>query len=172
IYPSGETATLLSVPKYDFNWQLGYELEKPMVLPKGTRIECTAHFDNSINNPHNPDPTKAVKWGDQTWEEMMIGWFGVSVDPQAKTRGVDKVREPGTAHATGSARRRPARHQTGRLRGWLNRSKPAVVQKLSYSSDFVAQALLPVPRFLGHTSAQAKVPAPLSPKRLVWQPLV
>jgi hypothetical protein len=96
IYPSGETATLLSVPKYDFNWQLGYELEKPIVLPKGTRIECTAHFDNSVNNPYNPDPTKAVKWGDQTWEEMMIGWFGVSVDPQASTARLIKFEKPGT----------------------------------------------------------------------------
>jgi hypothetical protein len=96
IYPSGQTETLLSVPKYDFNWQLGYELEKPIVLPKGTRIECTAHFDNSVNNPHNPDPAKEVKWGDQTWEEMMIGWFGVSVDPQSSTARLIKFEKPGT----------------------------------------------------------------------------
>ena len=50
-----------------------------MVLPKGTKIECTAHFDNSPNNPANPDPTKEVKWGDQSWEEMMIGWFDVMI---------------------------------------------------------------------------------------------
>lgn len=96
IYPNGEMQTLLSVPKYDFNWQMGYELEKPIVLPKGTRIECTAHFDNSINNPHNPDPTKEVKWGEQTWEEMMIGFFGVSVDPTASTARLIKFEKPGT----------------------------------------------------------------------------
>jgi len=79
VYPTGETSTLLSVPKYDFNWQLVYYFEKPVVLPKGTRIECTAHFDNSVNNPANPDPTKVVKWGDQSWEEMMIGWFDVMI---------------------------------------------------------------------------------------------
>jgi hypothetical protein len=79
VYPTGETSTLLSVPKYDFNWQLVYYFEKPVVLPKGTRIECTAHFDNSPNNPANPDPTKEVKWGDQSWEEMMIGWFDVMI---------------------------------------------------------------------------------------------
>jgi len=79
VYPTGETSTLLSVPKYDFNWQLVYYFEKPLVLPKGTRIECTAHFDNSVNNPANPDPTKEVKWGDQSWEEMMIGWFDVMI---------------------------------------------------------------------------------------------
>jgi len=96
IYPDGKTETLLSVPKYDFNWQLGYTLEKPLVLPKGTRIECTAHFDNTANNPYNPDPTKEVKWGDQTWEEMMIGWFSVSVDPKVSTAGLIKFEKPGT----------------------------------------------------------------------------
>lgn len=79
VYPTGETSTLLSVPKYDFNWQLVYYFQKPVVLPKGTKIECTAHFDNSPNNPANPDPAKEVKWGDQSWEEMMIGWFDVMI---------------------------------------------------------------------------------------------
>ena len=83
VYPTGETETLLSVPKFDFNWQLGYEPVKPIVLPKGTRIECTAHFDNSPNNAANPNPKVEVRWGDQSWEEMMIGWFAVVVD--AKT---------------------------------------------------------------------------------------
>ena len=96
IYPDGRTETLLSVPKYDFNWQLGYMLEKPLVLPKGTRIECTAHFDNSANNPYNPDPTKEVKWGDQTWEEMMIGFFSVAVDPKASVARLVKFEKPGT----------------------------------------------------------------------------
>ncbi|HWZ43839.1 MAG TPA: cytochrome c [Candidatus Saccharimonadales bacterium] len=96
IYPDGKTETLLSVPKYDFNWQLGYQLEKPLVLPKGTRIECIAHFDNSANNPYNPDPSKEVKWGDQTWEEMMIGWFSIAVDPKTSTAGLIKFEKPGT----------------------------------------------------------------------------
>jgi hypothetical protein len=96
IYPDGRTETLLSVPKYDFNWQLGYQLAKPIVLPRGTRIECTAHFDNSSNNPYNPDPTKEVKWGDQTWEEMMIGWFSVAVDPKVSTANLVKFEKPGT----------------------------------------------------------------------------
>ena len=82
VYPTGETQTLLSVPHYDFNWQLAYAEEKELPLPKGTRIECTAHFDNSANNPANPDPTKEVHWGDQTWEEMMIGWFDVAIARQ------------------------------------------------------------------------------------------
>jgi hypothetical protein len=80
VFPTGEKQILLRVPRYDFNWQLFYYLKEPMLLPKGTRIECTAHFDNSANNKANPDPTKEVRWGDQSWEEMMIGWFDVAVD--------------------------------------------------------------------------------------------
>lgn len=83
-YPSGEKETLLDVPNYDFNWQLTYDLAKPKLLPKGTVIECTAHYDNSVNNKYNPDPNKEVHWGEQTWEEMMIGFFDVSV-PLNKT---------------------------------------------------------------------------------------
>ena len=80
IYPNGETQTVLSVPRYDFNWQLEYKPAGEMVIPKGTKIACTAHYDNSVNNPHNPDATKAVRWGDQSWEEMMIGFFDVTFD--------------------------------------------------------------------------------------------
>jgi hypothetical protein len=83
-YPSGEKETLLSVPHYDFNWQLTYDLAQPKTLPKGTVIECTAHYDNSANNKFNPDPTKEVHYGEQTWEEMMFGFFDVSV-PLNKT---------------------------------------------------------------------------------------
>jgi mono/diheme cytochrome c family protein len=75
-YPDGTSETLLSVPKYDFNWQITYELAEPKLLPKGTKVEVIAHYDNSPANKFNPDPTKDVKWGDQTWEEMMIGFYG------------------------------------------------------------------------------------------------
>jgi peroxiredoxin len=74
VYPDGKKETILSVPKYDFAWQSNYRLEKPLKLPKGTKIECLAHFDNSADNPNNPDPKSLVKWGEQTWEEMMIGF--------------------------------------------------------------------------------------------------
>jgi mono/diheme cytochrome c family protein len=73
-YPDGKTETLCSIPRYDFNWQTMYRTEKPLHLPKGSKIHCTAHFDNSAGNPANPDPKQEVTWGDQTWEEMMIGW--------------------------------------------------------------------------------------------------
>jgi hypothetical protein len=74
VFPDGRREILLNVPGYDFNWQLGYELKTPIHMLKGTKIECVAHFDNSPNNKFNPDPSKEVRWGDQTWEEMMIGF--------------------------------------------------------------------------------------------------
>jgi peroxiredoxin len=74
-FPDGRHQILLDVPRYDFNWQLRYELLEPLLLPKGTRIRCTAHFDNSSDNPHNPDATQPVRWGAQSWEEMMIGFY-------------------------------------------------------------------------------------------------
>jgi hypothetical protein len=92
VYPTGETQELLRVPRYDFNWQQPYVPEKPIVLPKGSRIECTAWFDNSANNPHNPDPKSEVKWGDQSWEEMMIGFFTATVDPSVDPATLVKAR--------------------------------------------------------------------------------
>ncbi|MFM7151677.1 MAG: hypothetical protein ACKO23_17765, partial [Gemmataceae bacterium] len=74
-FPDGKKDTLLSVPHYDFNWQSNYRLDKPLTLPAGTKIECTAHFDNSPKNLNNPNPKQWVRWGDQTWEEMMIGFI-------------------------------------------------------------------------------------------------
>src|SRR5262249_7171541 len=75
VYPTGEQDVLMRIPRYDFNWQLEYEFPTPKLLPKGTRIEATAVYDNSPNNPRNPDPKAQVRWGDQSWEEMMIGFM-------------------------------------------------------------------------------------------------
>jgi hypothetical protein len=88
VYPTGETQDLLRVPRYDFNWQLTYVPEKPIVLPKGSRIECTAWYDNSPNNKFNPDPKSEVRFGDQSWEEMMFGFFNVSFDPGINPRDI------------------------------------------------------------------------------------
>lgn len=79
-YPNGTSAVLLDVPKFDFNWQINYQLVKPIILPKGTRLEVIATFDNSPGNRYNPDPSSEVRWGDQSWEEMMIGWYYVETD--------------------------------------------------------------------------------------------
>lgn len=84
VYPDGKKEILLSVPRYDFNWQTCYRCEKPVPMPKGTKIHCVAHFDNSAKNPNNPDPTRMVFWGDQTWEEMMIGWLDFYYDRKAE----------------------------------------------------------------------------------------
>ena len=94
VYPTGESEVLLRVPRYDFNWQLSYYLEKPLVVTKGTRIECTAHFDNSANNAANPNPKEEVRWGDQSWEEMMIGWFDLAFDPAMKPDTFLKEKKP------------------------------------------------------------------------------
>ncbi|MFP6762161.1 MAG: redoxin domain-containing protein [Planctomycetaceae bacterium] len=82
-YPSGESEILLDVPRYDFNWQTAYQLAKPKILPQGAYLQCVAHYDNSAENIHNPDPSVTVRWGDQTWEEMMIGYFDVAVPKSA-----------------------------------------------------------------------------------------
>jgi hypothetical protein len=81
-YPDGRVETLLSVPNYDFNWQITYQLKEARRFPKGTEIEVVAHFDNSPQNKFNPDPTQVVTWGDQTWEEMMIGFWTTLVERQ------------------------------------------------------------------------------------------
>lgn len=78
VYPDNKRETLLSVPRYDFGWQSNYVLAKPLSLPAGTKIECTAHFDNSAKNLNNPDPSRIVIWGEQTWHEMMIGFLDYS----------------------------------------------------------------------------------------------
>lgn len=85
IYPDGREEVLLSVPKYDFNWQLTYHLAEPKLLPKGTTLMVVAHYDNSAANRFNPDPTATVRWGEQTWEEMLIGYFGTIEAPEASS---------------------------------------------------------------------------------------
>jgi peroxiredoxin len=75
VFPDGRREILLDVPRYDFNWQLRYDLQTPRDLPRGTRLLCTAHYDNSRENPANPDPSQNVGWGDQTRDEMLIGFF-------------------------------------------------------------------------------------------------
>ena len=84
VFPDGKVQTLLRVPRYDFNWQTVYRLKAPLSLPAGTRIDCTAHFDNSAANKNNPDPSQTVRWGEQTWQEMMIGFIDYVYSPGAK----------------------------------------------------------------------------------------
>jgi len=86
-YPDGREEIVLRVPKFDFGWQTDYWLAQPITLPKGSKLHVTAHFDNSPANKANPDPAATVRWGDQTWEEMMIGFFTYTVEkPNAQAR--------------------------------------------------------------------------------------
>lgn len=80
VYPDGRAEVILSVPHYDFNWQTYYMFATPLAVPAGARIEAFAWYDNSAGNRNNPDPTKVVTWGDQTWEEMQYTGLLMTVD--------------------------------------------------------------------------------------------
>ena len=90
ILPDGTTTTILSVPKYDFNWQTDYAFEQPLRIPKGGVLKAVAHYDNSKANKSNPDPTQPVYWGDQTWEEMQYTGIMYSVDKDRLTTSAQK----------------------------------------------------------------------------------
>ncbi|MCI0525108.1 MAG: cytochrome c [Acidobacteria bacterium] len=79
-YPDGRSEVLLDVPNYSFSWQTVYYYKKPLAIPKGTKFVVTAHFDNSSKNKYNPDPTQAVRFGEPTYDDMMIGWIDYTVD--------------------------------------------------------------------------------------------
>jgi hypothetical protein len=81
-YPDGRSEVLLNVPRYDFAWQTSYNFKQPVAIPKGTRFMVTAYFDNSAKNKNNPDPAKAVRFGEPTYDEMMVGWITYTVDGQ------------------------------------------------------------------------------------------
>lgn len=85
VWPDGRRQVLLNVPKFDFNWQLHYELAEPMRIPAGSKIIAVAHYDNSINNRYNPAPHKEVFWSEQSWDEMFIPWFEYTVDSKILT---------------------------------------------------------------------------------------
>ena len=92
VYPDGRSEILLDIPRYDFNWQNGYKFPEPKLMPAGTKLECVAHFDNSEGNFSNPDPSKHVRWGDQTWDEMMIGYFDMALTHQDLSKGENNPR--------------------------------------------------------------------------------
>jgi hypothetical protein len=80
IYPDGRAEVLLNVPNYSFSWQTVYYTAQPIPIPKGTKIVVTGYFDNSSKNKYNPDPTRAVRFGDPTYDEMMVGLVEYTVD--------------------------------------------------------------------------------------------
>lgn len=95
--PDGTVRELLKVPAYDFNWQLTYALKEPIKLPAGTQILATGWFDNSPNNRFNPDASKTVRFGEQSWEEMMIGFFQVSVPVNVTRMDLLRAKKPATS---------------------------------------------------------------------------
>jgi hypothetical protein len=97
---STEREILLDVPRYDFNWQNSFILAEPRQIPAGSVLHCTAHFDNSSENLSNPDPSKPVRWGPQTWEEMMIGWYDIGMpiaEAEALRKAATSSRDPKAA---------------------------------------------------------------------------
>ncbi len=95
IYPDGQTKVLLDIPRYDFNWQLSYRLSEPVNVPAGSTIRATAWYDNSSGNLANPDPTRTVRWGQQTYDEMMIGYIEYFMEEGTLGRGgrINELRE-------------------------------------------------------------------------------
>lgn len=121
-FPDGRKETLLDVPHYDFNWQTAYRVAKPIELPKGAYLQCVAHFDNSENNLSNPDPTQTVRWGDQTWNEMMIGYFDVAIPTEVLGLSTSKSTDRTTSSTAAS-----------------NRTKARVLEILKAIRDFDRQ---------------------------------
>jgi len=80
VFPDGKEQIVLNVPRYDFNWQLGYQLAQPIKVPKGSKLIVIGHYDNSANNKFNPDPGRTVYQGNMTWEEMFAPFFAITVD--------------------------------------------------------------------------------------------
>jgi hypothetical protein len=120
VHPNGETETVLSA-KFDFNWQLGYEVKEPIKVTRGTKMIVTAHHDNSANNPKNPTPDEAVGWGEMTSQEMMLPWFGVVVNNAADPETIASYRpgdfdEFGPLHRLKNGPPPPAAFTNPRLR--------------------------------------------------------
>jgi len=85
-YPDGRKETPLKLKSWDLGWQLSYKLAEPIALTPGAKVVAKATYDNSKNNAANPDPTVTVKWGEQSWEEMLVGFFDIVVDPRVNSR--------------------------------------------------------------------------------------
>src|SRR5262249_37069562 len=95
IDPTGSAKTVLNVPRYDFNWQFEYWLAEPIDVAAGTILKVTAWYDNSKDNPANPDPTKAIKFGEQTFDEMMIGYYtAYPLGPATTQPTVEAIAKP------------------------------------------------------------------------------
>jgi len=86
-YPDGTVEELINIANYNYNWQISYKLEEPILMPAGTRIEAIGHYDNSTQNKANPDPSRSVPWGDQSWDEMFFGAMSWKNVDQSRSGG-------------------------------------------------------------------------------------
>ena len=128
-YPDGRSEVLLSVPRYDFQWQSVYRFVEPRSFPTGTKIYCEAHWDNSRANPANPDPSRTVTWGEQSWDEMMMGYLDYYEDDAPAHRL--ETRLGGTGFASASARPRACVHWQSQCHpekdgGWVALALPVL----------------------------------------------
>jgi peroxiredoxin len=128
-YPDGRRETLLDVPRYEFEWQNVYVLSEPKLMPEGTVLHCLARYDNSEANPSNPDPKKTVTWGEQTRDEMLVGYVEVALADQDFSQGGPEV------HTLADGRREvifrykpPAGTKSVYLAGTFNDWKPDVLE--------------------------------------------
>ena len=112
---SGNSMPLIRVPEYDFNWQHRYEFADPVPLEEVNRLEGVVEFDNSEKNPFNPDPTQLVSWGDQTWEEMAVAFYDVSVPRKASPSVSNRPVSQGMPHLDSPAARKKIDQITARF---------------------------------------------------------
>jgi peroxiredoxin/mono/diheme cytochrome c family protein len=127
-FPDGREQILLDVPRYDFNWQNSYGLVEPLLLPAGTEIRCAATYDNSAENLANPSPGMPVLWGDQTWQEMMVGTWGVALAEQDFSLGLPKAKPlPGGDYEVTFRYRPQSEAKAVYLAGTFNEWKPTAL---------------------------------------------
>ncbi len=125
LYPDGRSEILLDVPRYDFNWQNSYGLAEPKRMPERTEIRCTAVYDNSAENLANPNPQRPVTWGDQTWQEMMVGTMSVALADQDLSEGLPVAKRLDSGEYDVTFRYRPAgKVDSVYLAGGFNEWKP------------------------------------------------
>jgi mono/diheme cytochrome c family protein len=141
-YPDGRSEILLKVPAYDFNWQTLYQEAKPLEIPAGTRIDCLAHYDNSTKNRANPDPTKDVTFGNQSFDEMMIGFVDYTVKDGLRPMSAEE--------------------RLGKIREELGRAHPGEVFKVRVWEERDPAAAAPAETADGHDGAHAETGEPMS----------
>jgi peroxiredoxin len=143
--PDGHQEILLDVPRYDFNWQNNYELVQPRPMKAGSKLTCVAHFDNSENNLSNPDPTKPVHWGEQTFDEMMVGMYYFGLAEQDLTLGPPRITKSADGQYQAAFRYRPTiQAKSVYLSGTFNKWKPAELAMRGPDRDGWYQVSLPL----------------------------